>query len=340
MPSYKIISFALAQVPEIKRGEAVEVKPDQSVPQYYDSSIPKQFVISVEKKRVNNHDAIVSIKAYHPDILLVEAEAAVKDVFADEAFTLRELLIDECENIVKAWGGKIDLSEEYSLAVVSDYEGDPEQFLKKGSRIASFLKSEKMALDDEEIVHTLSKQIKYSKDDLVIVDWDGAFIFEPSGKIDYTVDIFQAANLQLVRYRNLDADLDHKIKKVSEMVHVPKRGFLGFTHTDMSNPYESVIKFRAKSISEFEALEREIKLIGDWYSARLYEMIAKKFRIPDWRQAVKDKLESLEDIYSIISNNFSVSKMARFEWIQTWLWFFLQIGWLILIFFEFKDVLH
>jgi len=82
-------------------------------------------------------------------------------------------------------------------------------------------------------------------------------------------------------------------------------------------------------------LDRDIKLIGDWYSARLFDLTAKKLKTDEWRNSIKDKLESLESIYSVISENFSISSREIAEWVQIVGFFILQIGWLALIIIEF-----
>ena len=86
----------------------------------------------------------------------METSVEVESVFSDEAFELREKLIDDCQKIIKKRGGNFESSEEYAIAVVSGYEGDPEQYLQFASRITSFLKSEKLPLDEHEIKYSLS----------------------------------------------------------------------------------------------------------------------------------------------------------------------------------------
>jgi hypothetical protein len=193
-----------------------------------------------------------------------------------------------------------------------------------------------MELDDKEIQYSLSAQLKYAKNDLAIVDWDGAFLFDPEGDIDATVELFELANLQLLRYRILDAELDKEIDKISNIVmQKPKRGLFFLRHRELASNFQQVIKTRASLVQAFQALDRDIKLIGDWYSARLYDLITKKFKIDEWRRAVKDKLESLEDIYTVVAENFSVSRQQIAEWIQMIGFFILQIGWFILIILEY-----
>jgi hypothetical protein len=87
------------------------------------------------------------------------------------------------------------------------------------------------------------------------------------------------------------------------------------------------------SISELQRLERDVKLIGDWYSARFYELAAAKFKVEEWKKAIRGKLESLEDAYSVVIEISPFGK-HRAEWIQIILFFILQIGWLVLIVIE------
>ena len=207
--------------------------------------------------------------------------------------------------------------------------------MNKKDEIAAFLKSEKQPLDEKEIEYTLSKQIKYAKDDLVIVDWDGAFVFDTVGQIDDIIDLFQTANLQLLRYRTLDSELDERLRKVTKFARVPNTKTMIFNRKELAKAFREVIEVRGQAIADFEAIDRDIKLIGDWYSARLYDLVSKKFKLEEWRKTIQSKLESLEDIYTIVAENFSISRHQLLELIQIILFFVLQIGWFALIILEF-----
>jgi hypothetical protein len=121
---------------------------------------------------------------------------------------------------------------------------------------------------------------------------------------------------------------------MAELVHnMPTGGKL--RGKDLAQKMKETMGIRMVSISELRRLERDIKLIGDWYSARFYELAAGKFKIEEWRKTIRGKLESLEDSYSMIAENFTVSAKHRAEWIQIALFFVLQVGWLILIVIEY-----
>ena len=332
----KLISFVIAGATRAKKAKEVVQSPIvKSAPHYFEATVPQQFIINQNKLTLKGREGALTLKTYQPDTLLAEARFELDDIFADEVFDLKEDAIAKCHEILKKSGTK-DVerySEEYSLYVVAGYLGDPEQFLKYKERIASLLKSEKLALDPLEIDYTLSSQLKYSKNDLVIIDWDGAFVFDPEGDIESTVELLELANLQLLRYRLLDAELDARLElvaKIFQSLPEKKRRVTLFGGREVRNALQSVIKIRAASLFSLQSLEREIKLVGDWYSARLYELAAKKFKIDEWRAQIKDKLETLEDIYSTVSERFSWSP-ERIELVG---WFILLIGWAIILAFD------
>jgi len=331
----KLIAFVLAEATNFKAQKRQSIPQSESAPHYFGDSLPQQVSVGKEKAHVEGLEINFEIRAYLPDVVLVEAQVEIEDVFSEKAFELREKLIKKCHEIAKKRGGNFNYSEEYAVAVVSGYNGDPDQFFRYSSQIAGFLKSERLPLDEKEIEYTLSTQIKYAKDDLVILDWDGAFIFDPKGEYKSVTELLQVANLQLLRYRILDHDLDARLGKTAKIMR-SKLGRLDiFRNRELKQAFKDVIQIHSISIAEFEAVDRDIKLIGEWYSARLYEMAAKKFKLEPWKQSVKEKLESLEEIYSIVAENFSVSRTHLLEMVQIILFFILQAGWFVLIILEF-----
>lgn len=334
--AHKLICFVMAEAARVKQGEIFQPHTLKSAPHYFEAAVPRQVIIGQEKTAVNDKEVNFIIKGYQPDVLIAEAAIEVANLFSEDTLAFKDAIINAAYRILKKRGGKEESAEEYAVYVVSGYNGEPEQFLKFSPKIAALLKSEKMELDEKEIQYSLSAQLKYAKNDLAIVDWDGAFLFDPEGDIDATVELFRLANLQLLRYRILDAELDREIEKISKLVlQRPKRRVFFLRNRELAENLQQVIKTRASLVQAFQALDRDIKLIGDWYSARLYDLTTKKFKIDEWRRTVKDKLESLEDIYTVVAENFGVSRHQVAEWIQMVGFFILQIGWFILIILEY-----
>lgn len=308
----------------LETSEVVESKTLKSGPSYPDV-IPKQKVIKVEKRRVDRVEVGFIVKAYLPDVVVVEASLNMDDILSDTTLELKRSLINVCRNILGEFGCDPKFDEEYSVYCISDYSGDPEECLSVyGDKIAAFLKNERIALDEEEVKATLSTYLKYGKDDITIVDWDGAFIFDASGDFESNIELFEIANLQLLKSRILDYDLDERLEKTLHLMGVSKRLPI-ISSREVRRVVKEIIEIRTQSILESEAVERNIKLIGDWYSAKLYSLISKKFHLESWKAEIKEKLDTLEDIYTMATENFSVSYRATLEFVILGGWFVLLL---------------
>jgi hypothetical protein len=71
-------------------------------------------------------------------------------------------------------------------------------------------------------------------------------------------------------------------------------------------------------------------LIGDWYTADLYEAIHEQFYLKDWKDNVRTKLDNLESVMQTIRDNLSISWENLMDRIQLFLWMIMLIGYLYL----------
>jgi hypothetical protein len=321
----KLVVFLFGETGlNLETSEVVEIKTVKSAPSYPDV-IPKQKIIKVEKRQVDGVEVNFLVKAYLPDVVVVEASLNMDDILSATTLEFKRSLINECRKILGEFGCDPKFDEEYSVYCISGYSGDPEVYLNMyGDKIAAFLKNERIALDEDEVKATLSVCLKYGKDDITIVDWDGAFIFDAAGDFDSNIELFEIANLQLLKSRILDYDLDERLEKTLRLMGVSK-GFPVIRSGEVRKVVKEIIEIRTQSILESEAVERNIKLIGDWYSAKLYSLISKKFHLDSWKAEIKEKLDTLEDVYTMATENFSVSYRATLEFIILGGWFVLLI---------------
>jgi hypothetical protein len=321
----KLVVFLFGETAmNLEASEVVESKTMKSGPSYPDV-IPRQKIIKVERRPVDGLTVDFIVKAYLPDVVVVEATLDMDSILSDTTLELKRRLISECRKILGQFGCDPKFDEEYSVYCISAYSGDPEVYLSLyGDTIAAFLKNERIALDEEVVNATLSAYLKYGKDDITIVDWDGAFIFDSSADFDSNIELFEIANLQLLKSRILDYDLDERLEKTLRLVQAPKK-LPVIRSAEVRRVVREIIEIRTQSILESEAVERNIKLIGDWYSAKLYTLISKKFHLDSWKAEIKEKLDTLEDVYTMATENFSVSYRATIEFVILGGWFILLL---------------
>ncbi len=327
--------MVLGEVAQAVRGEIFQPQLIKSAPVYAAQAVPSSVIIGQETGSIDGKDITFHLRGFPPDILLIQTNLEVDNVFQKDTFSLEEKLFRYSHSILRNYGGNPGFSEDYSVFILSGYEGEPEQFLKHAPILTSLLKSERMELDPNEVEYTLKSQIKYANNDLSIIDWDGAFLFDPTGDTNEDLELLTLANLQLLRHRILDRQLDERLENLASRIRKtsPK---IWFSHNkELLQDVKDIVEGRMRSISDLQRLERDIKLIGDWYSARFFDLAMTKFKIEEWRKSIRGKVESLEDIFSIIVENFTVSGKHRAEWIQIIAFFILQVGWFILIVLEF-----
>jgi hypothetical protein len=323
--SGKLVVFLFGETTmNLEASEIVDIKTVKSAPRYPDV-IPKQKIIKVEKRVCDDIEVGFIVKAYLPDVVVVEASLDMDDILSNSTLDFKRRLINECRSVLGEFGCDPLFDEEYSVYCISGYSGDPEVYLSLyGDRIAAFLKNETIELDEEEVRATLTTNLKYGKDDITIVDWDGAFIFDSAGDFDSNIELFEIANLQLLKSRILDYDLDERLEKTLRLVTTSKK-LPVIRSTEVRRVVREIIEIRTLSILESEAVERNIKLIGDWYSAKLYSLISRKFHLESWKAEIKEKLDTLEDVYTMATENFSVSYRSTIEFVILGGWFVLLV---------------
>jgi len=322
--SGRLVVFLIGQTGmNLETSEVIESRTQKSAPSYLDV-IPKQKVIKLEKRVTDGAEVGFLVKAYLPDAVVVEASLEIEDLLGEATMDIKRRLIAECRKILEEFDCNREFDEDYSVYCISGYSGDPEVHLSRyGEKIAAFLKNEKVRLDEEEVNATLASSLKYSKDDITIVDWDGAFLFDSAADFQSNIELFEIANLQLLKSRVLADGLDKRLVKTLGLVKAT-RGLPFSRSREVRKVLREVVEIRTQSILESEAVEHNIKLIGDWYSARLYSLIAKKFHLDAWSTDIKEKLDTLEDVYTMAAENFSVSFRATIE-------FIILAGWFVLL---------
>ncbi|MCR4323241.1 MAG: hypothetical protein NUV61_04105 [Candidatus Azambacteria bacterium] len=332
----KLVTLFVGEAKKNWSGVPVEgIREARSAPNYTRTT-PLPSLAEVVVKKIDGEDIRFRVKRYSPNLIVVEGIADVKDIFDTTVPALKRTMLAASKDIVGKYDTYKNFEEEYSVFCVSHYSGRPEEFFERMPHAAAFLKSERETLDEQAIAQTLEASIKYGKDDLLVVDWDGAFIFNQAGQFEETISLLELGNLQLLRYRILDFELDRRLNKLVRLLHAQdKKVFTLFRKSGIKDVVRKIIHARSRSIIEFESTERNIKLIGDWYSAKVFSLIEKKFHLDEWRRNIKEKFDTLGDVYTMAAENFSLSFNKRMDIILLLGWFVLLIGWSILLVFDF-----
>lgn len=222
------------------------------------------------------------------------------------------------------------LYEEYSILLVQNAKPSPDKWLEKNAvALATFIRSQKDTLDTAEIEEILMSRTHYSSKEVTVVDWEGAIIIAPNADYQSDIALLKIGNYQLIRYRMLDKSIELMLDKISETFFQnkkrprPTRGMI-----------RQIAEHKLEMMLSFERAEQNMLLIGDWYTADLYEAIHDQFYLKDWKDNVKSKLDSLESIVQTIRDNFSLSLESVWARIEMFAWMLMLIGYLYLTFVD------
>jgi hypothetical protein len=94
--------------------EVVAIKTVKSAPSYPDV-IPKQKVIRLDKRQVDSINVNFIVKAYLPDVVVVEASLDMDNILSDATLEFKRSLINECRKVLGEFGCDPLFDEEYSV---------------------------------------------------------------------------------------------------------------------------------------------------------------------------------------------------------------------------------
>lgn len=191
------------------------------------------------------------------------------------------------------------LDESYTVFALSDVGESPVGFLDRHDRdIAGLLSAEDgTRLHEKEVHESLRKWFSYYADDLVVIDWDAAFILDPTPAYEDILFVFEIANLQLLEFRAYDDYLDDGLAKAyDELAELYRRPF--FHRSARKTAHE--LGLVRMEIAEFaDEVDNITKFLGDWFLARVYAAAQEKFHLGAWRDTVDEKLRVLNGLYQL-----------------------------------------
>lgn len=276
----------------------------------------------------------VTRQRYDGRVQMVECQFNLRDPFAASVLQDRTRIQAALQyRYIPAEFRKNALFEEYSILLVGQVEPTPDEWIQKnGLQLANLIRSQREVFDASETEDILRTRVRYSKTELTLVDWEGAVIIAPENDFASDIVLLKIGNYQLLRYRMLDQSVESMLDRISDEFLENRKRVLrpGPTRSTIRR----IIQHRLEVMIDFERTEQTLLLIGDWYTAKLYEAIREEFYLEGWKSAVRDKLDNLESIIGTIQENFSLTWSGLLEMIQLAGWIILLIGYFILFFVE------
>lgn len=208
-----------------------------------------------------------------------------------------------------------DTVEDYVVYHVESLAGStpaPALLQTHGQVLAQILRSERQVLSGQEMADALAATLSFGEQDVTIVDWNAALVFDPDG--DEIRAVFEFANVQLLEMRFLDEQLDDALEHAYQVLAARswRRGWLTRA---FGADLEHLSTLQADGAVLFERVTNALKLIGDMYLSRLYRMVSQRFRLSEWDSGITRKLQTIDGIYQKLSDRASARRLEALEWI-------------------------
>jgi len=178
--------------------------------------------------------------------------------------------------------------------------------------MAQILRSERGRLSEQEVRDATSHAISFGAEDLALIDWDAALLFDREA--DDVRDVLEFANVELLEMRFLDQQLDDALDASYETLSRRRWGpprMPGVSRAEL----RQVGRLQVDAALLFEGVNNALKLLGDQYLARVYRLVSDRFHLAEWDASILRKLETLESIYQKMSDAASSRRLEVLEWI-------------------------
>ena len=209
------------------------------------------------------------------------------------------------------------LVEDYLLATVHAFADETLTAAAIGREIdlVPLLSGQHRPLSDQARQDLLARRFSYYTDDLVVLTWDRAFIYEPTRDPD-VANVLEVANAQFLEMRYYDELLDAELPRMYDLVEeATRRRTLG--PTTGPGRFAALARRLYTLVAEVteltERVDNALQVTEDVYLARVYAAALDLFRVKSVQAAVDRKLAIIRDTYAALYDEAASSRAGQME---------------------------
>jgi hypothetical protein len=276
--------------------------------------------------------ATVTARLYEFGVVSIALRVAVTDL-SWAAFSQRLNAVDRAVGLAPAtvlWTELLDrvrqgagdalirptpstLEEDYLVGVANAFsEPMSAEALVGRLDLVPLLSGEQRPLSEGARRDLLRHQYSYYTDDLVVLTWDRAFIYEPRGDAD-VIDVLEVANAQLLEMRYYDELLDAELPRMYDLVEATRRRWALPGARRFADLARRLYTMVAEVTELTEKVDNALQVTEDVYLARIYAAALELFRVPTVSAAVDRKLSIIRDTYAALYDEAHSSRSELLE---------------------------
>jgi hypothetical protein len=205
------------------------------------------------------------------------------------------------------------LSEDYFIFFMREIQGSPAAAHLLGScrqQIAQVVRGENAPLSDDELREILQSAMSYYPNDLAVLGWNAAFVYDSAAGSETTMQLLEYANSQLLEFRHYDDLLTRELAVVYDSLERKPTLLNSWRLPGEASRLQTVLHDETELT---ERADNAIKFLSDMFSARLYRLAASKIGVPDYKSLAQEKLRTAEDLYRFLIDQFHQSRTFVLE---------------------------
>jgi hypothetical protein len=205
------------------------------------------------------------------------------------------------------------LEEDYLIGVANAFsEPMIAEALAGRLDLIPLLSGEQRPLSEGARRDLLRHRYSYYTDDMVVLTWDRAFIYEPRGDTD-VIDVLEVANAQLLEMRYYDELLDAELPRMYDLVEATRRRWALPGARRFADLARRLYTMVAEVTELTEKVDNALQVTEDVYLARIYAAALELFRVPTVSAAVDRKLSIIRDTYTALYDEAHSSRSEVLE---------------------------
>jgi len=206
------------------------------------------------------------------------------------------------------------LNEDYFIFHVREIAGAPsaaDVLAANGDQIAQIVRGETSRLSDGERQEILQSRISYYPNDLAVIGWNAAFLYDSVSGAETAIQLLEYANSQLLEFRHYDELLSRQLEGVYDFLEHGGTGMFARWQTARAASKLHTVLLDVTELTE--RVDNAIKFLSDMFSARLYKLAASRIGVPDYKDLVNQKLRTAEELYRFMVDQFHQSRAFFLE---------------------------
>jgi len=181
---------------------------------------------------------------------------------------------------------------------------------RHGAQIAQVVRGDQGELATSECNEVLQSRISYYANDLSVIGWNAAFLYDSTSGAETAIQLLEYANSQLLTFRHYDDLLTAELERVYTLLDEGTGLFARWRLARTATRLHTVLLDVAELT---ERADNAIKFLSDMFSARLYKLAALKVGVPDYKELVTRKVRTAEELYRFMVDQFNQSRAFFLE---------------------------